>query len=89
MSKKTVLVQLADFNRVIEFDCPPANGTEREGLLKKVRAAYSERIDADDALTLQIRRQDWNGLFVDFFDDEVPDKGVFKIIVEKAEKSEV
>ena len=86
-SKKRVAVQLGEFNRVIEFDCTHTGVSERETLLLKVRAVYSDRIKPTDCLTLQIQSkdQDWHGMFFDFVDDGVDDRSIFRVLVEKAE----
>ena len=85
--KKTVLVQLASFSRKVEFEVPSETDkkTEREVLVEQIRASYKERIKIEDTITLQIKDEDWGGLFVDFFTENIPDKSVFKIIVEKKE----
>ena len=87
MASKTVLVQLASFNRVIHV---PTTGkeNEREMLIKLVREVYAERIDANDSITLQIKDEQWGeGIFLDFFQNIVPDRAVFTVIVENPEVS--
>ena len=82
---KTVLVQLASFNRVINVSTT-GEENEREVLIKLVREVYTERIDANDSVTLQMKDEQWGeGIFVDFFQNVVPDQAVFKAIVEKPE----
>ena len=45
-----------------------------------------ERIECDDVVTLQLKGEQWGeGVFVDFFDDVVPNRAVFKVIVENSE----
>ena len=58
MAFKTVLVQLASFNRVIHV---PTTGkeNEREVLFKLVREVYAEWISASDLVTLQIKDEQW------------------------------
>ena len=87
--KKTVLVQFLSFSRKVEFEVPSEmdKKTEREVLVAEIKASYKERITNEDKVTLQIKDEDWGGLFVDFFSENVPDKSVFKIIVEKNQVS--
>ena len=86
-STKSVLVQLGDFSRVIQLDSSPCGpATEKELLLVKIRAVYSERIQADDRVTLQRKDDSWGGMFVDFFGDVIEDRSVFKVVVEKCVK---
>ena len=84
-TKKTVAVQLGEFNRVIQLDCTQSGVTEREVLLSEVRAAYGDRISITDRLTLQIKDIEWQGMFIDFFGDNVKDRSIFKVLVEKSE----
>lgn len=83
-AKKTVVVQLGEFNRVIQFEVSTGK-TERDVLLAAVRAAYSDRIGPEHRLTFQVKDEGWGGLFVDFFGDEVTDRSVMKVILERAE----
>lgn len=83
-NKKSVLVRLEEFNRVVEFEhYPDSKETERDCLLTAVRAAFSERIDPDHRLTLQVKDDDWGGVFVDCVGDEVPDRAIMKVLLEK------
>ena len=79
MSKK-VVVQFGSFNRVIHVVSGENN--EREVLLKQIREVFRERIGTDDRVTLQVKDKEWEGMFIDFFSNEVPDRGVFRVIVE-------
>ena len=83
---KTVLVQYEQFNRVVKIDCSPENlqgSTERQLLIRDVRKAFEERIGSDERITLQVKRKEWDGIFVDYFENELEDKSVMRLIVEK------
>ena len=82
---KTVLTKLASFNRVIHLPAAEKTANEGELLIELIRKAYTERIGCDNVVTLQLKDEQWGGVFVDFFDDVVPDRAVFKVIVEKSE----
>ena len=85
MASKVVLVQLDQFCRKITLDlASEQKATERELLLSNIRATFSDRINHEDSITLQ-RKDEEFGMFIDFFDDEVLDKSIFKTIVEKPE----
>ena len=92
MSNKRVLVQLESFSRVVDFSPEQAMGTEqsvvteREFLLKEIRHVYRERISPSDKLFLQVKDEEWGGVFVDFFSDVVPDKSIFKVILERCDE---
>ena len=55
-------------------------------LFEKIKGVYSERIQADDRLTLQRKDDSWGGVFVDFFDKVIEDRSFFKVVVEKSVK---
>ena len=84
---KSVVVQCGAFNRIVSFStAAPVGRTERELLCEAIRVAYSERIGPNNRLTLQVRSQEWDGMLIDFFGDEIEDKmKLFMVIVEKAE----
>ena len=69
MSKKTMLVQFGSFTRKVEFEIPLETDkiTEREALLKEIKVNFKERICIEDKVTLQMKDEDWGGVFVDFF----------------------
>ena len=66
-TKKTVAVQFGDFNRVIHLDCTCKEISEREALLLPIRATYGDRIKPADRITLQIKDDEWQRMFIDFF----------------------
>ena len=83
---KSVLVQLGEFNRVVQFEhCPDAGGTERDSLVIAVRATFSDRINPHDRLTLQVKDDDWGGVFVDCVGDKIPNRSIMKVVLEKPE----
>ena len=59
-SKKTVLIQCGEFNRVVSFE-PSDECTEREAFIAEVRCAFCERIATGDRLTLQTKHDERGG----------------------------
>ena len=59
-SKKTVLIQCGEFNRVVSFE-PSDECTEREAFIAEVMRAFCERIATGDRLTLQTKHDEWGG----------------------------
>ena len=53
----------------------------------EVRRAFNERIGTEDRLTLQMKHEEWGGIFVDYFSESIVDKSQMKLIVEKPEVS--
>ena len=87
--RKSVLVQCGNFNRVVTFKCDESRvavgATERDLLCEAIRVSYSERIGPNDRLTLQAKSEEWDGMLVDFFEDDVQDKMTLMLVVEKPE----
>ena len=81
--QKTVLVQLEKFNRKICFEVVDGEN-EIKALEESVRNEFKDTISLHDKLTFQANDEDFDGVFVDFFETTVPDKCVFKLVIEKA-----
>ena len=87
MSAKNVLVQLGEFSRIIQLvSTALGSSSEKDMLFEKIRGVYSDRIQADDRLTLQRKDDSWGGVFADFFDEVIEDRSVFRVDVEKSVK---
>lgn len=82
---KKVLVQLGSYNRVVAVD--GGSRSEREALISSIRETFSDKIEDNDAVVLQMKDEEWGGAFVDYFEDRVPDKSVLRVIVEKSQVS--
>ena len=81
---KRVLVQVGSNNRVVAIDRTSSDDlTEREALIWSIRIEYGDKIASQDNITLQLKDEDWGGIFFDFFQDSVPDRSIFKAVVEK------
>ena len=78
---KKVLVQLGELSRIIELSSTSEGSTERDILISTVKDEFSHWIDQQCPVTLQIRQEsgEWKGMYVDFFDQEIQDKSVFKV----------
>ena len=83
MARKAVVVQLNNFNRVISFEPnPETQKTEQQLLLDAIREAYRERIGENDSLTLQVKSEEWDGMLIDFFGENIEDRMKFTLVVE-------
>ena len=72
-SQKRVLVQFGYHNR--SGHVPSAyksSKTEFELLIERVRDVCT--------IFLQVKDEEWGGAFVDYFEDIVPDKNIFRIV---------
>ena len=50
-----------------------------------VRAEYGDQINPTDCLTLQIKDHECQGMFIDLFGDDIEDRIIFRVLVEKSE----
>ena len=73
--------------RRIQSSYPAGVHTKRCYWARKteVRAAYGDGINPTDHLTLQIKDHKWQGMFIDFFGDDIEDRSIFRVLVEKSE----
>ena len=85
-SMKTILVQLDKYSRKISFQAE-ASESELCVLRKKVREKFEDLINPDDKIIFKAKDEDFGGLFVDFFEPNIHDNSVFKVVVEKAKVS--
>ena len=84
-SQKRVLLQFGDHSRCI--DVPSASGSsksERELVIERVRRdVYSDLLPPNCTIFLQVKDEEWGGAFVDYFEDTVPDKSIFRVVTAK------
>ena len=74
----TVLVCHKERRRPIKLIYGGSHGD----LEAEVRAAFSDLIDNEETLLLQIKDETWQGLFVDIaLDQAIPDRSVIQVIV--------
>ena len=62
---------------------PSADASESEALLALCRHEFRNQLPEDQeayTLTLQVKSEDWGGLFIDFVGQAVVDRAVFKLI---------
>ena len=81
-SGKAVLVCFGDNRRV--FTIPPSSErtvSERESLLALCRSEFRELMPADTCtLTLQVKDEDWGGIYVDYTESHVEDRSKFQLV---------
>ena len=70
-AKKTVLVSLDDRNRPVTF-----TGNKQE-LLKEIKTVFKDLL-GDSQVFLQVKDENWGGIFIDVLEQEIPDKSVLK-----------
>ena len=82
--RKRVLVQFGDNCRCIVV--PTTSETtqsERKLLEEEIRNVFSDLLAPRDKIYLQVKDEEWGGIFVDFFEDDVVHKSVFKMVAIK------
>lgn len=77
---KTVLVSMEDNNQVVAFGWTSNVPVDSEALTLAVKAAFSDVLPGQ-TFFLQIKSEEWGGVFVDTFQQEIPDKSMIKAIV--------
>ena len=80
--EKQVLVCYGEHRRVISLDTSmDACLSEREALLVLCCREFSELIPDGVTLTLQVKSEDWRGLYIDYVESTVPNKSIFQLVV--------
>ena len=83
-SQKRVLLQFGDHNRCIDVpSATQSSKSEQELLIERVRDVYSDLLPSNCTIFLQVKDEEWEGVFVDYFEGTVPDKSIFRIVTAK------
>ena len=69
---KTVLVSLEERNRPVTFS------GAKENLLEEIRVVFKDQLASEEDVYLQIKDESWGGIFVDFLNQEIPDRSILK-----------
>ena len=78
-----ILVLLGDNTRVVSFEC-------RGDMKKAICETFKDVLEPNQDFFLQIKSEEWGGVFVDLTNDqEVGDKSVVKAVVKPPSKREV
>ena len=83
--QKTVLVSFGDSRRVITVPVPPSADTtlsEHDFVLNVCIAEFRDFLPEDlnaYTLSLQVKDEEWGGVFVDYKQQSVIDRAVFKL----------
>ena len=82
---KRVLVQYQEYCRCVVVDPSSADPptAERNILQKEIPNVFSDVLSetSTDQIVLQLKDEEWNGMFVDFTQDEVQDKNVYRVFI--------
>ncbi len=83
-TSKQVLVNFGEHRRVLKIPVGSSSAeSEREALLSRIRNEFGHHIPEGASITLQIKDEDWGGVFVDYLEDCVADKSVFNLVIER------
>lgn len=84
VTKKRVLVRFGEnCKSVVPIPCENSSSTERDLLEESVAKEFRDLISENDRICLQLKDEEWDGMFVDFREDVVPDRSIFRIVVSK------
>ena len=82
--RKRVLAQFGDNCRCIVV--PTTSETtqsERKLLEEEIRNVFSDLLAPRDKIYLLVKDEEWRGIFVDFFEDDVVHKSVLRMVTYK------
>ena len=83
---KAAIISFQSHNRVVQFlKSTNKEPNERLSLINAISEVYAKKLCGPLSTTryiLQWKEEEWGGALVDFFDDIVPYKSVFKLILE-------
>ncbi len=75
---KSVLVQLGNNRRVVTFTVDPSS-SQKVAATNAIRDAFSDVLQPDQEFFLQVKSEEWGGVFVDLLDEEIKDKSVLTV----------
>lgn len=84
---KTVLVNMGENTRVVVF-ATSSDVNDAEALAVAIKTTFADILLPNQTFFVQIKSEEWAGVFVDLLEREIPDKSVVKAIVQ-APKTEV
>ena len=81
--KAFLLVSLGENTRVVNFYSQESGQqTERDVVMGAVRIAFIDEVLHGQEMLLQLKSEEWNGVFLDVASDqEIADKSVMKAVV--------
>lgn len=93
---KAAIVGFQSHNRVVRFIKATAEApNERISLINAISETYADKLreplsvstSGPTGYILQRKDEEWGGELLDFFDDVVPEKSVFKLILEEVKRN--
>ena len=79
MDQKTAFVQLGERARAIVF--AGGDGDDVARATEATRATYSDVLRPAEEIALQLKDEEWGGIFVDKLEGEIPSRSVLKAVV--------
>ena len=86
-SLKKVLVLYGENTRCITFK--PDDEMSSERLKEEIFKTYSDFLNGNEKIFIQLKDEDWGGHFVDYFGDAIADRSVIRVIVSKPQNVSV
>ena len=82
-TQRTVLVMFGQRTRPVSFETGTSALDTQKALIASIKSAFDDQLAPTSSLILQIRDEEWGGVFVDLISQDVPDRSVVKIFVDK------
>ena len=82
--KERVLVQFGNnCHCIVVLTTSETTQSERKLLEEEIRNMFSDLLAPRDKIYLQVKDEEWGGIFVDFLEDDVVHKCVFRMMAIK------
>ena len=78
--ERRVLVMMGERNRPVSFRPDAQCASCVTALTAAVRSTFSDVLSPDQEIFFQLKSEEWDGVFVDICDGDVPDKSVLKAV---------
>lgn len=77
---KTVLVNVGENRRIVSFFSTPSC-TDAEALTKATKETFGDILKSDQEFFIQVKNEEWGGVFLDVLDQEIIDKAVVNVVL--------
>ena len=77
---KKVLVSVGENRRIVSFSSTPAS-SDAEILSKAIKETFGDVLKSGQEFYIQVKNEEWGGLFLDVLDQEIVDKAVINVLL--------
>ena len=84
-AEKTVLVTVKENRRIVSFSSEPGS-TDADVLSKAVKEVFGDVLKLNQDFFIQVKKEQWSGMFIDVLDEDIVDKAIVNVIVKATEQ---